>query len=238
MMKKIMWIISIIPLAVTVVVLKFMPESVPMHYDALGNVDRWGSRYENLIFPAIILIIAVFMNFLIIYYERKAKKTEDDKERAGSLSNVKILGIIGTMMAAMFGVMQCFILYGAYTGAKSEATTATVDMGRVSCILIGLLFMVLGNFMTKTRINGSVGVRISWSMYNDNTWKKSNHFGAIAMIIAGILTIITAVLMKNSFGAAMTAVGYICAASAVTMIYAHKVYVEEIKLEKTGGKQQ
>lgn len=236
-MKKWMWIISIVPLVITAVVVQFMPESVPMHYDMTGVVDRWGSRYENLIFPIIILVLALFMSLLIGLYERKANKADDDKERAGALSNARILGIIGTTMSAMFGVMQCFILYGAYTGAKAEAITATVDIGKVSCILLGVMFMVLGNFMTKTRINGSVGVRISWSMYNDNTWRKSNHFGAIAMILAGLLTIITALLMKSSIGATMAALGYICLASIITAAYAHRVYVEEKESEKTGGKE-
>ena len=44
-----------------------------------------------------------------------------------------------------------------------------------------------------------------------------------------------AVLLKNSFGAAMAAVGAVILASAVTLIYAHKVYVQEIESEK-GGK--
>lgn len=235
-MKKWMWIISSVSLVITAIVLQFMPESVPMHYDIAGNVDRWGSRYENLIFPIIILVLALFMSLLIGLYERKANRT-DDKERAGAISNAKILGIVGTTMSAVFCVMQCFILYGAYTGAKTEATTATVDIGKVSCILLGVILIVVGNFMTKTRINGSVGVRISWSMYNDTTWKKSNRFGAIAIIFAGLLTIITAVFMKSSIGATMAALGYICLASILTVAYAHKVYIGERELEQNGGKE-
>ena len=236
-MKKLMWLISIAPLVITAVVLQFMPESVPMHYDMAGNVDRWGARSENLIFPIIILVLALFMSLLSSLYERKANRAADDKERAGAISNAKVLEIVGTAMSAMFCVMQCFILYGAYTGAKTEATTAVVDIGKVSCILMGVILIVIGNFMTKTRLNGTVGVRISWSMYNDNTWRKSNRFGAIAMILGGLLTIVTAVFMKSSIGATMAALGYICLASIITVAYAHKVYVEERELEKNGGKE-
>mgnify|MGYP006916092314 CR=1 FL=1 len=52
------------------------------------------------------------------------------------------------------------------------------------------------------------------------------------MMIAGALTIITAVFMESSFGAAMTALGYIIFASIFTVIYAHKVYVQEKENEK------
>ena len=234
-MKKAMWIISFIALAVTAIVLQFMPDQVPMHYDAVGNIDRWGSKYENLLFPVIIMAISLFWTLFIKYYEKKALREIDGKESAGASSNAKVLGIVGLCMVAMFTVMQGFILYGAYTEAVSGATTWSVDIGKVSVILMGIIFIILGNFMTKTRINSTVGVRVSWSMYNDNTWRKSNRFGAFAIMIAGVVTIIMVALLKNSFGAAMAAVGAVILASVVTLIYAHKVYVQEIESEK-GGK--
>ena len=235
-MKKIMWIISFISLAGTAIVLQFMPDSVPMHYDMAGNIDRWGSKYENLIFPIIILALSLFWYLFIRFYEKKADKASDEKVSAGARSNAKVLGIVGLSMAAMFTVMQGFLLYGAYTEAVSGAESWSVDIGKVSCILMGIIFIVLGNFMTKTRINGVAGVRISWSMYNDNTWRKSNRFGAFAIMIAGVLTIITAVLMKSSIGATMVMLGYIIIASIVTVIYAHQVYVKEKENEEKGEK--
>jgi len=54
-------------------------------------------------------------------------------------------------------------------------------------------------------------------------------------MIAGVVTIIMAMILKNSFGAAMAAVGAVILASVITLVYAHKVYVQEIESEK-GGK--
>ncbi len=234
-MKKIMWAVSLISFMGTVVVLPFMPESVPMHYDATGNIDRWGSKYENLIFPVIILSMSLFWALLIGYFEKKALKATDEKESAGAKTNAKVIGIVGLCMALNFTVMQGFILYGAYRETASGATQWSVDIGKVSVILMGIIFIVLGNFMTKTRINSAVGFRVSWSMYNDNTWRRSNRFGAYAIIIAGIVTIIMALIMDNSLWATIATVGVLLLASIVTLVYAHKVYMQEIKYEK-GGK--
>ena len=90
--------------------------------------------------------------------------------------------------------------------------------------------------MPKTRMNTMVGVQICWSMYNDTTWKKSNHFGGVAFVVAGVLTIITAFLMKSSLGSAMLLVGYVCVASIVTFAYAYKVYKAEVKGKELGCK--
>lgn len=48
-------------------------------------------------------------------------------------------------------------------------------------------------------------------------------------------SIVMAVILKNSFGAAMAAVGAVILAAVVTLVYAHKVYVQEIESKK-GGK--
>ena len=227
-MKKLMWILSFISLAGTAFVFQYMPDSVPMHYDMSGNIDRWGSKYENMIFPIIILIMALFWTLFMRYYDRKAEKASDEKESAGARSNAKVIGIAGLCTSVMFTVMQGFILYGSYTEAVSGALQETVDIGRVTCILMGILFIVIGNFMTKTRINSNVGVRVHWSRHNETTWRKSNRFGAIAFIIAGVLTILTAVFMKKSFAAAMMAVVYIILVSIASVAYAYRVYRKEI----------
>lgn len=227
-MKKIMWIISFIALIGTAIVLQYMPDRVPMHYDMSGNIDRWGSKYENMIFPIIILLMSLFWTLFIRHYDRKAEQVSDEKESAGARSNAKVIGIAGLCMAAMFTVMQGFLLYGSYTEAISGAERETVDIAKVTCILMGIFFILIGNVMTKTRINSNVGVRVSWSRYNETTWRKSNRFGAIAIIAAGLLTIITATFMKNSFAAIMIAVFYIILASIASVVYAYMVYKKEI----------
>ena len=72
-------------------------------------------------------------------------------------------------------------------------------------------------------------------MYNDNTWRKSNRFGAYAIMAAGVVTIFIAAILNNSFGAAMAAAGAVMLAVVVTLVYSHKVYVQEIISEKEGG---
>ena len=50
-MKRTVWLISSLPLVITAVALQFMPDTVPLHYNAAGEIDRWGSKYESLLFP-------------------------------------------------------------------------------------------------------------------------------------------------------------------------------------------
>lgn len=226
-MKKLMWSISLFSLIGTAVAIQFIPESVPLHYDAAGNITRWGSKNENMIFPIIILFMALVWTCFMAYYEKKALKSADEKESAGARSNAKVIGYVGVGMALMFAVMQGFIVYGEYKGAILGATKQVVDIGKVTVIMMGLLFIWLGNAMPKTRINGTVGVRISWSMYNGTTWRKSNHFGGVAFVVAGVLTIITSFIVQNSSVAMAILVGYVSVAAVASFAYAYKVYKAE-----------
>lgn len=103
-MKKTMRIISVFCLLGTAVVVQFMPESVPMHYDAMGQIDRWGSKWEQLIVPIIILVSSLLWTVIIYHYEKKA----------GTASNAKALGMVGMASAVMFTILQAFLLYGAW----------------------------------------------------------------------------------------------------------------------------
>ena len=185
-MKKIMWIVAMIPVVVTSVVLQFMPDIIPMHHDLEGNTDRWGSKTESFIFPVIILFITLFWHLLIYVFEKKSKN------------------------------------------ANAGGEHAVIDIAKVSCILCGIIFIVLGNFMTKAKRNAVVGVRTVWSMHNDNTWRKSNRFGAICIIITGLLTIITTVFTSGMTGTIFMLI-YLLLATIVTVVYSKKIYDKEIK---------
>ena len=70
-MKKLMWIVSVIPLLFTAVALQFMPDTIPMHSNFAGEIDRWGSKYESYIFPLLILAITLFWHLFTRYFEKK-----------------------------------------------------------------------------------------------------------------------------------------------------------------------
>ena len=229
-MKKIMWCAAMIPAIVTSIVLQFMPDKIPMHHDFAGNTDRWGSKTESFIFPIVILFVTLFWHLMILAFEKKAGRAETEKEQMEAKSNAKFLSIVGISQAVMFGIMHYFIMYSSYRQASLGSTKATVDIAKISCILCGILFIVLGNFMTKAKKNVVAGLRTTWSMYNDNTWRKSNRIGAICLIIAGVLTIVTTVFANGMVSTILLLV-YVLLAAIVAVWYSKKVYDQEKKQE-------
>ena len=84
-MKKLITALSFLPLTGAAIAVQFMPEKVPMHYDLSGNIDRWGSRYELMLIPAVVLAVMLVFIAMITHFEKKAAAAPDDKTRASRL---------------------------------------------------------------------------------------------------------------------------------------------------------
>lgn len=157
---------------------------------------------------------------------RKIKNANTEKEQMEAKSSAKVLCVVGISQAIMFGIMHYFILYSSWIQANAGGEHAVIDIAKVSCILCGIIFIVLGNFMTKAKRNAVVGVRTVWSMHNDNTWRKSNRFGAICIIITGLLTIITTVFTSGMTGTIFMLI-YLLLATIVTVVYSKRYMIRK-----------
>lgn len=67
------WLIILTAMAfvITGICVQFMPETVPMHYNMQGEIDRYGSRNENFLFPCIIVAFNVFWVILMKVFEKE-----------------------------------------------------------------------------------------------------------------------------------------------------------------------
>lgn len=230
-MKIAKGIIALLPLVITAAVLPFMPESVPMHYDINGNIDRMGSRYELLLMPLLIIVIVAVSAFVMKHYAKMAESS-DDSQANSAKANRKVLNIITLAVPVVFGALQCGILYMTYRNAQASDISVNSDLiVRLAFILTGVMCVVLGNYMPKTARNHFFGFRVSWSLYNENTWRKCNRMGGIVFMITGLLIIVTAAVVP-AIAIVFLSLGYILAATVGLLIYAHKVYKVELAKER------
>lgn len=86
-------LLAVTPLLIAVVSIYFMPNTVPMHYNGLGEIDRWGSSNEMLFIGALFVIFPLIMS--VAFYNIKMN------------SNLKLIGLIGSViMLITFIILQ------------------------------------------------------------------------------------------------------------------------------------
>jgi hypothetical protein len=67
----ILLILTFIPLIMTLIAFPFLPDPLPAHFSAGGNVNRWGSVYEALLLPVITLVTGLALIWATKYSGKK-----------------------------------------------------------------------------------------------------------------------------------------------------------------------
>ena len=175
MKKAYRWILALVLLSFVIagVFLALAPEQIPVHYNASGQIDRWGSKYEYLVMPVLTAVFAGFMAWLA-GYERKKDRESNERVVAGMTVWVLIL----------FNALWLFFMVKAVKIAQTDGAAQELS-ARGMMILLMASFIPLGNRMPKAQRNSLLGLRTKWSMADDVCWQKSQRLGGIVMVTAG-----------------------------------------------------
>ena len=184
-------VLSVLPMIYTAVaVFFFLPDTVAAHFGIDGTPDRYGSKYEAFLFPAIILGIALLYFFYRKFQQRSSKEDNDRTAR-----NLDILDTVILIVMVVFNALCVFLL----TIMKHPVTMKNKEnmIFVIISTIIGVLFILLGNILPKTKPNSFVGVRLSWCMDSDEHWYITNRNCGIAMVLSGICTVIAGLIVRN-----------------------------------------
>lgn len=186
------------------------PEQIPVHYNAQGEVDRWGSKYEYLILPVINLVSGVVLAWLARFEGKKGREM-----------NEKLVGFLNIWMLTMFNLLWLFFYWNALDtkdlGSMSDWTVRGI------MILLFAALILLGNWMPKAQRNSTFGVRTKWSMANDWCWQQSQRVGGFASVVTGILGVILCAVLPVQWCTG-TVLVLIAAMAAVSSIASYRIY--------------
>ena len=211
-MKKVnRWILALVLLSFVVggIFLSLSPDQIPVHYNAGGQIDRWGSKYEYMVMPVLTAVFAAFMVW-IARYEGKKGRPENEKVVSGMTVGVLLL----------FNALWAFFMIKALNTAGSGAGLGELPARGILLLVMGS-FIPLGNIMPKVQRNSVLGLRTKWSMADDVCWQKSQRMGGFLMVGVGTLGVIAASVlpvqwMAHAVGVLM--LGMILAAVAGTYL--------------------
>ena len=225
MKRKFMWITAFIPLLIFLGFYSSLPEQIVLNYDINGQASRFGSK-NNIIFIGVITIIITALSELYICFA--GKKSSDDRKKVANKTNKSIFQtviITLNIFCSFMAVIMCIWGIKSISSIKSESFLNTLIV-----FGIGIFFIISGNIMPKVKRNSAFGVRLSWTMKNDNVWAKSNHFGGYVVVVSGI-----ALIFGGLFLPGMCKIYQLLIVTAVStviiIIKSYKIYKEEIKNE-------
>ena len=152
-----------------------MPERVASHWDAAGEPNGYSSRIVLLL---MVPVIGTLMSVVLAYAPQLDPKRRNFPLHAGAywiLTNTILI-----FLAAVH-----VLTIGYNIGWQ-------VNFGRVMGIGLGLLFMMVGNFLTRVRPNWIMGIRTPWTLSSDRAWRETHRAGGYTFVVVGLVTLIAA----------------------------------------------
>jgi uncharacterized membrane protein len=174
-------ILSIVALAAYIALMySGLPDPMPTHWNAAGQADDYMSRPAGSAALAAVPLFIFIIFKLIPVISPRGFRTESFTEV------LNILMTVSVVFGSVVGV-----------GAIQAALGSDFNISTFVMVAVGLLLMVLGNFLGKVRKNFFIGIRTPWTLASDEVWAKTHRLGGWCFVIAGIAMAITAVAVPD-----------------------------------------
>ena len=99
-----------------------------------------------------------------------------------------------------------------------------ISISRIVPALIGILFIILGNYLPKCKQNYTVGIKLPWTLNSEENWNRTHHLSGYLFILAGVIMLMTAFIPQAEFLMLVT----IIIAVFVPMVYSFILYKKGI----------
>lgn len=211
MNKKIEILMALIFLSViigTVIAYFYMPEEIPTHWNAKGEIDEYTNKTSALWILAIGAIAGPAIYYLMNVFRKVDPKAKNYEKFNKTYNIIKYL-ITFTMIA--FHILFVYVAFNE-----------KVDMVLIICLMMAILFIVMGNYMPRIKQNFFMGLKTPWTLSSEKSWRKTHQLGGILFIIAGIILVIFVFIDSTIALIALTI--YITIAVIIMFVYSYLVY--------------
>ena len=174
-------IITILPIFVGLYFWDRLPEQMVTHFGLNGEADGYGSKTFTVIgTPLLLLAVEWFCAF--------ATSNDPKKQNISPKLFKFILWIVPAVSLFIAGV-----IYSKNLGLE-------VDTISLAGIFLGLVFIIIGNILPKAKHNYTVGIKIPWTLANEENWNRTHHLAGYIWVVGGILTTIISFMQFKQLG--------------------------------------
>lgn len=185
------WALVLLPLVLAAVCWPTLPDVIPGHWNVAGEIDAWAGKGQIFLFP----LISAACNLLFMLLP----KLDPKKENYERFEKVyRIFRVIFLLFMLLMSVMMLIVGYDPYA----------MPMEKGISVAVGLMFLVLGNYMPKFKHNYFVGIKTPWTLASEQVWNRTHRLGGYCFAAAGAAIFLAALLTRGEllFGVMMGAI--------------------------------
>lgn len=148
---------------------------IPVHFGLNGTPNRYGGKVQGLL---VLPLIASGLTGLLAFLPRIEPRAQNLARSGKAYSLVWIAAIL--------------LLSGIHFSIVAIAIGRTVNMAVIINALLGVFFLVTGNYLGKIRRNFVFGIRTPWTLDSDLAWNKTHRLGGWLFVLLGSALLLSA----------------------------------------------
>lgn len=195
--------IILLPIIFGIIMWNDLPDVITTHWGADGNADGFsGKAFAVFGLPAIILALH-FVCLLSTLFDT-SQKGQNPKALGMIFWILPIISILanGTMYRAAFG--------------------KAFDMEWFMPALLGATFIFMGNYLPKVKQNRTLGIKIAWTLRNEENWNRTHRLGGKVWVVGGLIMLLSIFLPITAMMWIMVCT--IIAMLSIPVVYSYCIY--------------
>ena len=164
-------IVCLIPIIVGFMFYSKMPEQVAIHWGFDGNPDGYASKAVAIVILPLTLFV---VNLLLPFLLKMDPKYENISEKTVNLL-LWILPVVSLMASGL---------------TISSALGKEVNVNVFAPLVVGIMFTVIGNYLPKMSQSYTVGIKLPWTLNDEENWNKTHRLAGKLWVACGLLLII------------------------------------------------
>lgn len=174
--KKMILLTSLIiftPMIIGLIFWNKLPEELPIHFNSAGEVDNYGSKVFVVFFLPLFLLACHLLSGFVSLADPKKQNISD-----------KIFLLV-LMIIPFTAIFACILTYSAAFGID-------LSINMLGYLFLGTVFIIIGNYLPKSRQNYTIGIKIPWTLSDTENWNKTHRFAGILWMLCGIILLVNA----------------------------------------------
>lgn len=164
--------ICFLPIILSMALYAQLPNEIPIHFDASGQADNYLPKaVVCFVLPCLFAILNLFVCFMINSDPKKANSSEAMKTISRWIS--PLLSVICIPMSLFISLEK------------------SIPIHIIIPALAGVLILVCGNYLPKSRQNYTIGIKLPWTLNNEDNWNKTHRMAGILWTVGGFMIVIT-----------------------------------------------
>lgn len=177
-MKKINLLLVSLSFLGSILLYNKLPQDIPMHWNVRGQIDNYMDKSVAVwMMPMMVLGMSILFRIFSMIDPKKQRYELFKREWE----------IMQTVYIAFFVYLHFVIFYMSLNPTK--------DLLPLMFLGMGILFTLLGNYMGKIRQNYFIGIKLPWTLSNEDNWNKTHRFASWTITISGLVVLLEAVVL-------------------------------------------